>query len=288
MFLSLKCTQTSHRLTDARKQDDELEEDSKLFLDSSTAADEDVLLKLGDAIGSSPDKVAAPASADDAPLQKKVVLKRKSTSSINSTSAAAKQTATTAPASTGETVKKSRIEPIVMSSDENGASNGTANGKPVTKWSELSEKELQELRAKKFGGPAAHDAQKVARAERFGLAADAAEASAATPQAAEADAPAKVTAVAGAAVEALKKRAERFGGSVSKTMVTIENKAKLLKRQERFATGGSSSGTQVTAPAADEPAADEAVASAPVASAPVSEEQAKRLQARLDRFKTAA
>lgn len=107
----------------------------------------------------------------------------------------------------------------------------TANGdddKKVVKLSELSMKERLELRAKKFGAPLSGDAMKIARAERFGVTSTTTNTINSKSNALDASVPVS------ASVDTLKKRAERFGGSVSKVMSSMENKEKLVKRQERF------------------------------------------------------
>lgn len=303
------------------QQDDELEEETKLYLGSPAVADDDSFLKD---TSKSPEKSIESAATDitDAPQQKKVVLKRKSTSLIESASAAPEQTASTATADeAGAPAKRSKIEPIVMNSDSdtkstNGSSNVDSNGKTV-KWSELSKEELMEIRAKKFGGSPSvdtaksgdaaksGDSAKSARAERFGLTAETPAAAESTTTTPKSDAPAKKTTPSAKGikitfatdVEVLKKRAERFGGSVSTAMVQIENKAKLQKRQERF-SGNVDSLPAAIADAVDTPAVDAEAVSAPAESAPAvtapavtapsASDNDERLKARLERFKVAA
>lgn len=284
------------------KQDDELEEETNLLLSSSVAADDDSFLKDTSA---SPEKSIESAAADitDAPLQKKVVLKRKSTSLIESASAAAEQTKpTTTEIETGEPAKRSKIEPIVMDADASAANGSSVetNGKAV-KWSELSQEELMEIRAKKFGAAPSSDTAKAARAERFGVTGEESKTETVTPKAAAAVATDAATADAdkkaspsvkglkitfNTDVDVLKKRAERFGGSVSTAMVQIENKEKLQKRQARF-SGGTGSSPAVTAPADTEAEASAPAVSAPAVSTPAASDNDDRLKARLERFKTA-
>lgn len=263
------------------KQDDELEEETKLYLNSS-GADEDVLLKLPDTSKSSAKAALVPITTESGEVQPtKVILKRKSTSLIEATPVASEQTTVTTATTTTTTsdVKRAKIEPIVMtdeSNQSNGASTIDADGKTV-KVSQLSVKERMEMRAKKFGAAPSADSLKAARAERFGAAAQAPEADKATPETDKAASPAKKAAepiakvITAPDVGALKKRAERFGYSVAKTMVTMENKEKLLKRQERFGNAeGASTGSSTT----------------PVTV--TTSDNDDRLKARIERFKATA
>lgn len=124
----------------------------------------------------------------------------------------------------------------VSSADENKSDDNDADKKSV-KLTELSAKERLEMRAKKFGAPVASDAMKLARAERFGI-------TSTSGNTASGD----IKNGSEVSVDVLKKRAERFGGSVSKVMNKIENLEKLQKRQQRFGnnTTNKSSGTAVS------------------------------------------
>ncbi|KAF5295047.1 hypothetical protein FQR65_LT10600 [Abscondita terminalis] len=93
----------------------------------------------------------------------------------------------------------------------------------VIKLSQLSAKERLEMRAKKFGAPVSVEAKRLARAERF--------AGNAASNVSEAN------------LDTLKKRAERFGGSVSKEMSSVEQEERLKKRKERFGIVTSINGT---------------------------------------------
>jgi SAP domain-containing ribonucleoprotein len=113
-------------------------------------------------------------------------------------------------------------------------SDSDATAKKVVKLTELTAEERKNLRAQKFGDtktlPAAvltSDAKKDARAARFGLSASTDDAKGNTTTSA-------------ASSEALKKRAERFGVTVSTELQKLENKDKLAKRQERFGVGTAS------------------------------------------------
>ncbi|KAF5271359.1 hypothetical protein FQA39_LY08157 [Lamprigera yunnana] len=87
----------------------------------------------------------------------------------------------------------------------------------VIKLSQLSARERLEMRAKKFGAPVSVEAKKMARAERFS---------------------GKNNSLISSNIESnmdvLKKRAERFGGSVSKVMSGVELQERMKKRKERF------------------------------------------------------
>ncbi|KAK4879647.1 hypothetical protein RN001_007793 [Aquatica leii] len=97
----------------------------------------------------------------------------------------------------------------------------------VIKLSQLSAKERLEMRAKKFGAPVSVEAKKLARAERF----SARTTSSSTSDTSEPN------------LDTLKKRAERFGGSVSKAMSTAEQQERLQKRKERFGVVTTINGT---------------------------------------------
>lgn len=201
-----------------------MDEETKSFL-NSTSQDEDVMLKSpqGSSTSKSPEGDASNSTASSVPAQqKKVVLKRKLTSSISLTDSEAAK-------STDESANKvAKVSAI--SADPTTASSSDAddsNEKRVIKLTEMSMKERLELRAKKFGASASSDALKQARAERFGVSA--------TTSTSATDNNSK--AAPSVSVDILKKRAERFGGSVSKVMSNIENKEKMLKRQERFGSG---------------------------------------------------
>lgn len=193
-------------------------------------------------------KSKSPDTLNAETTQKKVVLKRKlaliTISGGNNTSTAA---------STGE-----------VNEDKAATSSITKMLGPDTKLvklSEVSAKERLEMRAKKFGTPIAPEAMKMARSERFGIkhADSNVKGSAGTK--------AVITASNPQTVEVLKKRAERFGGSVSKEMNKIENLEKLQKRQARF--GGKAESPAVTVKV----------------SAEASAEFTEKARLRLDRFK---
>lgn len=232
-------------------QDDELEEETSLL--NASTHDEDAILKSpqGSTTSKSPDDLASTA-----PPQKKVILKRKliTTISVNETDDSKTETAA---ASTGASESKC----AKIDDDSSDTTNGHEDDKKVLKLSELTMKERLELRAKKFGAAPSVDALKQARAERFGTSGEA-------KGDAKSDNSTGKIASAPVSVDVLKKRAERFGGSVSTVMNKIENKEKLLKRQERFGASASTTNADVTA---DPKAAGE---------------YAEKAKQRLERFKT--
>lgn len=87
-----------------------------------------------------------------------------------------------------------------------------------------------ELRAKRFGLPPTETASKDARMARFGLTA----VTSTTPTTPASPASRKIEPAAAASLDVLKKRAERFGISVSKVMVDVENQEKIEKRKAKF------------------------------------------------------
>ncbi|KAL0133476.1 hypothetical protein PUN28_000903 [Cardiocondyla obscurior] len=94
--------------------------------------------------------------------------------------------------------------------------------KKIIKLSELSTKERLEMRAKKFGVPLSETAKKEARLARFNVN------NQNNKSAASIKTPVPTT------FEVLKKRAERFGSSVSTLMEKAEMAERLEKRKERF------------------------------------------------------
>lgn len=103
---------------------------------------------------------------------------------------------------------------------------------------ELSIEERRELRAKKFGETVTTSEKKDERAKRFGI-----ESITTTTTDDKKNSKISDNGVS-TSVDILKKRAERFGGSVSSTITKIELGEKLQKRQERF--GATPAQTTVT------------------------------------------
>lgn len=232
-----------------------MEEETSLL--NASTHDEDAILKSpqGSTTSKSPDDLVSTVPPSKQP--KKVILKRKliTTISVNETDDTKTETAA---ASSGASESKC----AKLDDDSSDATNGHEDDKKVLKLSELTMKERLELRAKKFGAAPSIDALKQARAERFGTSGEA-------KTDAKSDNSTGKIASAPVSVDVLKKRAERFGGSVSTVMNKIENKEKLLKRQERFAASAST--TNATDATADPKAAGE---------------YAEKAKQRLERFKT--
>lgn len=261
-----------------------MDEETK-YLNSTSVQDEDAILSSpkGSTSSKSPEhqpETNTSAAMASAAQHKKVVLKRKLLTSVSTESESSKSisgstnttgstetkvmklTESATPASAGE---KTNVE----SNESNGNSDGN-----VVKLSQLSMKERLELRAKKFGAPVSSEVAKLARAERFGL-----PEAKSTPSGGGNSGGAAATAKIAADVELLKKRAERFGGSVSNTMVKIEMNEKLLKRQERFGGGGGGSGATTTVSGK--------VETKPISTQAASD-YAEKAKLRLERFKTTA
>lgn len=236
-----------------------MEEETSLL--NASAHDEDAILKSpqGSTTSKSPDDLVSTEPStqqQQQQQQKKVVLKRKLITTISVNESDDTKTETASASSTEASVSK-----IAKIDDNNAdATNGSGDEKKVLKLSELTMKDRLELRAKKFGATPSADALKQARAERFGISADAKTGS-------KSDDTSGKIGNATVSVDILKKRAERFGGSVSTVMNKIENQEKLLKRQERF--GASAANTSATV------SADPKVAS----------EYAEKAKLRLERFK---
>lgn len=266
-----------------------MDEETKSYLNSTSVQDEDAILSSpkGSTSSKSPEHPAessTSAALGSAAQQKKVVLKRKLLTSVSTESEPSKSIiSASTTGGTDSKVMKLSDSTTSTSAGENANdskdSNGNADGN-VVKLSQLSMKERLELRAKKFGAPVSGDVAKLARAERFGMPETKASASSG---AASGGGAAVSTAKIAADVETLKKRAERFGGSVSNTMVKIEMNEKLLKRQERFggAGGGGGGATTTTTTVSGK------VEAKPVSTQAASD-YAEKAKLRLERFKTTA
>lgn len=244
---------------------EELDDEASHEIDSNH---EDAVLKTPpDSVKSkSPEPTTVPTSDV---TQKKVVLKRKLNISVSVDTPNNEVTSTTPL----EKIRKfSIISATTDKTIETSAPsiadkiNAEDTDKKVVKLSELTAKERLELRAKKFGAPIAAESLKVARSERFGL-------TAITSKTESVSSPSstKNGNSSTANVDLLKKRAERFGGSVSKVMNKIENLEKLQKRNERFGKANENKEDKVT-----------------VSGSVTSEQMAEKARLRLERFKTTA
>lgn len=258
-----------------------MDEETKSYLNSTSVQDEDAILSSPKGSTSSkspenPSEISTSAALISTAQHKKVVLKRKLLTSVSLTENEPSKVSISGGGSSSSISMAGTTESKLMKLSEDTStsvgekinesndSNGNADG-GVVKLSQLSMKDRLEMRAKKFGAPTTGEAAKLARAERFGLPATA------KASTGGGDAAAATVKIA-ADVELLKKRAERFGGSVSNTMVKIEMNEKLLKRQERF--GGA---TTVSGKVESKPISTQA-----------STDYAEKAKMRLDRFKTTA
>lgn len=149
--------------------------------------------------------------------QKKVALKRNISISVPTPTVAATTT------ETGTENDKKAADDSVQKESENAP---VEPEKKVLKLTELTTQQRLEMRAKKFGAQANEipDSKLQARAARFGLMSSDSAGGVTTTK--------PTSTLVG--VDALKKRAERFGVSVSDKMTKIEQDEKLIKRQERF------------------------------------------------------
>lgn len=232
-----------------------MDEEASL-LDTSTH-EEDAILETPTEIKQlSLPQGAQSATSPEATPHKKIVLKRKLVTEVT-VSDSARDAATAASSEAAE----SKVAKVESSDSEEGGDKG------VVKVAQLTALERLELRAKKFGAAPSRDAAKQARAERFGLGATAAEEANGQKPESAGKLSREGTAVS---VDVLKKRAERFGGSVSTVMSKLDNAEKLKKRQERFGQAATNSGTETAANA------DPKVAG----------EYAEKAKLRAERFKT--
>lgn len=249
--------------------DDELNEelDDEASHDIDSNHEEDVLKTPPDSIKSKSPEPTVPSTD----VTKKVILKRKLNISISTENTPVNEVTSTTPL---EKTRKFTItsptattEQVAVISNTDKTNEDTTD-KKVVKLSQMTAKERLELRAKKFGAPVAAESLKAARSERFGL----------TPVTTTAEAKTESNSTSGikngssatSNVDILKKRAARFGGSVSKEMSKIENLEKLQKRSERF---GKSDENKVTVTGGNN----------------VTKEQLEeKARLRLERFKTTA
>lgn len=266
--------------------------------DESSLLNEDAVLKT-------PPELKAHEAPVDTTSNKKVILKRKLNVNISAPSPAGKTsehitgTSDEALMSPTKIAKTTIIAPsasdsitsssVVAATSVDSSSDGGANGdKKVVKLSELSAKDRLEMRAKKFGVPIAPESAKLARSQRFGTAADASSAATTTTTATtgvkSANSASTIKAnKEPASVDLLKKRAERFGGSVSKAMTKIENTEKLQKRNERFAAAAKSDASPQVVAVAKSTSATETTTAGDAGA--VKNDFADKARQRLERFK---
>lgn len=256
-----------------QKQDDELDDETKSLLNSSH---EDAVLDPihEDAVLKTPPRSKSPEPIIDTSTtqQKKVVLKRKL---IIATPSSASDDKTIEQSSLAEStpakLAKTPISIAALNDDDKTVEtqltksvddeDDTDGNKKAVKLTGLTAKERLEMRAKKFGGATVigggGDAMKLARAERFGIT---------SPASGDIKNGSEVS------VDVLKKRAERFGGSVSKVMNKIENLEKLQKRQQRFGNAAATNKTK----------------DASASSGAASKDYEEKARLRLERFNKAA
>lgn len=231
---------------------EELDEEANHDIDSNH---EDAVLKTP------PDSIKSksPEPSNNDANTRKVVLKRKLNVAVSSDTLSNE----VLPSTPLEKTRKFTITSpttttaLAVSAPDKTSDDGTVD-KKVVKLSELTAKERLELRAKKFGTSVPSESLKAARSERFGLTVAASD----TKNEPKTNSSGKNGSTSN--VDILKKRAERFGGSVSKEMSKIENLEKLQKRSERF---GKSDENKVTI-------------------GNNSEQLAEKARLRLERFKT--
>lgn len=203
--------------------------------------------------------------------QKKIALKRNISISIATPAATSAAPATV----TDDEKKPSKEESSDEAKDKDAAAISGEPEKKVIKLTELTPQQRLEMRAKKFGAqaPETSDAKLQARAARFGLAG-----SDSTTSGGGSGKPTSSL----VSLEALKKRAERFGGNVSDKVTKQEQDDKLHKRQERFGTTTGATTTTVVAPSVT------ATGKVTISNSSTKTDYAERARLRLERFKNTA
>lgn len=119
-------------------------------------------------------------------------------------------------------IEETKNESLVQKETDTASSDGTAPERKIIKLSELSVKERLEMRAKKFGLPLSEAAKKEARGARFSI------------NNQNSNSAASIKTPVSTTYDVLKKRAERFGTSVSTLMEKAELEARIEKRKARF------------------------------------------------------
>lgn len=192
--------------------------------------------------------------------QKKVALKRNISISV------------TIPTGSGAAVGgEAEKETKKDDEDKDGEPKSGEPEKKVIKLNEMTPQERLEMRARKFGPKSSEtlDSKLQARAARFGLGSSSSSGSSGTT-------PGTSTLVS---LDALKKRAERFGVNVSDKMTKLEQEEKLQKRQERF---GNPATSKLTA------TGKIAISANTGSDGSTKIDYAERARLRLERFKNAA
>ncbi|XP_055639687.1 uncharacterized protein LOC129777445 [Toxorhynchites rutilus septentrionalis] len=256
-------------LEDDELNDDILEEDEEKLQDGT--AEEEHILKSPTPSETSKvespvqekselDKIQRQEKKDDQStvLQKKVSLKRNISISVPTS---------VVPSVTSGNNNGKASESDKGVGENNGESKSNEPEKKVIKLSQMSAQERLEMRAKKFGPQAAEtsDTKLQARAARFGIGGS-------NPSS-------STNASNLVSLDALKKRAERFGSNVSDKLTKVEQEEKLLKRQERF--GDSVASSKLTA-------TGKIAITASGTDSSVKTDYAERARLRLERFKNTA
>ncbi|XP_070566780.1 SAP domain-containing ribonucleoprotein-like isoform X1 [Ptychodera flava] len=141
---------------------------------------------------------------------------------------------------TNETGETSPEKPTVIkiSTEIKPVTSPVAKVKPsIISTEGLTEAEKIAKRAQRFGAPVSADAKKAARAERFGIA---------NQQSKTSSIKSGSTSVSVGDLDKIRKRAERFGESVSSTAVKLEEVERKKRRLERFGSATTTTATTVT------------------------------------------
>lgn len=197
--------------------------------------------------------------------QKKISLKRNISISVPTPAVA-----TAASATESDEGKKQSKDTSEDTKNKDTEASSAEPEKKVIKLTELTPQQRLEMRAKKFGAQATEspESKLQARAARFGLGGSDSTTGGVSSK------PASNL----VSLDALKKRAERFGGNVSDKVTKQELEEKLHKRQERFGAGATSTAT-VVAPNVT------ATGKVTISSSGTKMDYAERARLRLERFK---
>lgn len=197
--------------------------------------------------------------------QKKIALKRNISISVPTPSVT-----TAAPATE---IDVGKMQSKAVSDDTKNKDAEASSDEPekkVIKLTELTPQQRLQMRAKKFGAQTTEtpDSKLQARAARFGLGGSDSTIGGISSK------PASTL----VSLDALKKRAERFGSNVSEKVTKQEQEEKLHKRQERFGAGAAQAAT-VVAPNLT------ATGKVTISSSSTKTDYAERARLRLERFK---